>query len=653
MNQLRRASCWCLLVGLFFALLAFYPRTADAANYIVPDTVGARDVVYDATRSLVYISKGTKIYRYDPVSGASLAPVTVGINLMGMDIEADGDHLLVADRVAAGSTGIVRRVDLENWSVENLTYPFASGELGGFAVAAAHDGSFLVSGLFNGSGSVPLRKWNPDTASWSTLRNCPASSYTGAMVKASDDRQVIALAETNSSAGRYGYYKPATGTISLRDMSRYLYEITTNADGSHLVVPSYQGLAILDSDFVAVANPAISTPLNAVYSPDYKTLLVATSSDVRVIDAVTGEFIQSFACDGLSWIGNRAMERGRMAVSSDGARLFITTSNGVTQIQLAPGTSLVLGPPVQRIAGADRYRTAVENSKLAFPAGARTVVIATGANWPDALGGSALGGAVEGPLLLTHSDALPDSVRAEIKRLGATKAYVLGGTGAVSKTVETALTKALSGDATVTRIAGADRYITAGMVAWEVVSLQGSGYDGGALVTTGVNYPDALAGSPLAAAKGWPILLANPSNSTIYLPNGLTHAVILGGTGAVPWILEAGLSEHLGRGNVVRIGGANRYATAARVARYGVNNGMTWNGVGIATGDNFPDALSAGVMLGSRGSVLLLTQANTLSGDAKTTLQTNAEDIDCILIIGGKGAVSDAVKVAAEAASGL
>jgi Tol biopolymer transport system component len=86
-----------------------------------------------------------------------------------------------------------------------------------------------------------------------------------------------------------------------------------------------------------------------------------------------------------------------------------------------------LEPPGMTVAGPDRYATAVEASKVGYPSGAASVVIATGENWPDALGGSALAGAVDGPLLLTRATTIPDVTRAEIVRLKAKTAYVLGG----------------------------------------------------------------------------------------------------------------------------------------------------------------------------------------------------------------------------------
>jgi putative cell wall-binding protein len=58
--------------------------------------------------------------------------------------------------------------------------------------------------------------------------------------------------------------------------------------------------------------------------------------------------------------------------------------------------------------------------------------------------------------LLPQMNTLLSSVTGEITRLKAKKAYVLGGTGAVSSGVEAAL-KAKLGNASVIRIAGANR----------------------------------------------------------------------------------------------------------------------------------------------------------------------------------------------------
>jgi subtilisin family serine protease/putative cell wall-binding protein len=303
-----------------------------------------------------------------------------------------------------------------------------------------------------------------------------------------------------------------------------------------------------------------------------------------------------------------------------------------------------------RIAGSDRIATSVEASKKAYPGGADTVIVATGFNWPDALGGSALAGVVEGPLLLTQPDILPSAVAAEITRLGADRAYILGGTSAVSAAVETQLRSQLG---SVTRLAGGDRYATARVIADRVVALSGAGFGGSAFVVTGANYPDALSGSPIAASQVMPILLANPATGAVYVPAVVDDVAILGGVSAVSSAVEGYLKTKLGSANVDRFGGSNRFHTAAIVAEYGVGRGLRWDGVGIATGENFPDALSAGAMLGVYDSVMLLTPSTLLDPYAKSALTTNRNSIDTVHIVGGTSAISDAVAAAVREAAGL
>lgn len=298
---------------------------------------------------------------------------------------------------------------------------------------------------------------------------------------------------------------------------------------------------------------------------------------------------------------------------------------------------------VVRIAGDDRYKTAVAASQRAFANGAETVVLATGQNWPDALGGSALAGAIDGPLLLTRSTTLPEDVRAEILRLGAGRAYVLGGEAAVSDAVMSEL-ETLLGPLNVVRLGGSTRYETARLVADESIKVLGNRYDGSALVTTGRNFPDALAASPLAAHKGWPILLV-PGSGDLYVPDDTASATIVGGTLAVPSSVEASLRSRLGADSVSRESGTNRYETAAAVAEFGVSADMTWNRVGVATGQAFPDALTGGRMLGKLGAVLLLAQRDAVPHAGEEQITGNREDISIVNIIGGANAVSTGVEV--------
>jgi len=313
-------------------------------------------------------------------------------------------------------------------------------------------------------------------------------------------------------------------------------------------------------------------------------------------------------------------------------------------------------PPVvaEQLAGSTRYQTALMASQLAYPtgldpSGPRTVVVATGANWPDALGGATLAGALRAPILLSDPLVLSAGVAQEIDRLGATRAIVLGGTGAVSSAVESQLNNQL-GDAFVERIGGSTRYQTAELVADRARETLGFAWDGTVLVATGAAFPDALAAAPLAAGFGWPLLLEGPGGlsaaSKAFVADGVSAAVVLGGTGAVSPGTQAYLAGELGAGAVMRIAGATRYQTASGIAQYGVDSGFHWDGVAIATGQNFPDALAGGVLQGASQSVMLLTTSAQLDPSARAALEANRNDINTVTYLGGDGAVSPAVRAA-------
>jgi putative cell wall-binding protein/murein tripeptide amidase MpaA len=170
----------------------------------------------------------------------------------------------------------------------------------------------------------------------------------------------------------------------------------------------------------------------------------------------------------------------------------------VTQVtaDLAPGTVIT------RVAGSDLYGTAAALSAMTYPAGTGTVVVASGQDFPDAIVAGPVAARLRGPLLLTQTAGLTASTAAEITRLAPASVVIVGNTGQVSDAVATAI--AALGP-TVQRVSGSDRYLTAGAVAqtyWPAATAM--------VVATGLTFPDALAGVPLAAVRGVPILYLGP-----------------------------------------------------------------------------------------------------------------------------------------------
>ena len=95
---------------------------------------------------------------------------------------------------------------------------------------------------------------------------------------------------------------------------------------------------------------------------------------------------------------------------------------------------------VSRLSGADRYATSAAISKASFPTpGVPVVYVASGLGFADALSAAPVAGSRNAPLLLVSTSAIPPAIATELTRLKPASIVILGGTGAVSSSVQTAL----------------------------------------------------------------------------------------------------------------------------------------------------------------------------------------------------------------------
>lgn len=202
----------------------------------------------------------------------------------------------------------------------------------------------------------------------------------------------------------------------------------------------------------------------------------------------------------------------------------------------------------------------------------------------------------------------------------------------------------LNGGPKVIRLAGASRVETAVAASKEI-------YTSGANAVVLAGYSgevDALAGTLLASAKNAPLLLTNPKQlspatdteikrlnpSTIY---------ILGGTSIVSKAVENKLKEEY---SVERIGGANRYVTAANIGKKikgenGAPHVFLTLGRPNVEGDALSDALSIGPVSAMRGMPVLLTEKGKLPQETKDALVYLG--VTHVTIVGGESAVTTAV----------
>ena len=156
---------------------------------------------------------------------------------------------------------------------------------------------------------------------------------------------------------------------------------------------------------------------------------------------------------------------------------------------------------VTRLAGADRFATAVAISSAVFRSGIPAVYVVTGESFPDALSAAPVAAFQGGPVLLVSRDTVPAATAQELDRLGPGAIHVVGGVGAISRHVEDRLRSFTSGP--VKRTNGTDRFQTG-------VALSARAFEPGVshvFLATGSNFPDALAGAAAVAQAPGPLLL--------------------------------------------------------------------------------------------------------------------------------------------------
>ncbi|MDY0340040.1 MAG: cell wall-binding repeat-containing protein [Coriobacteriia bacterium] len=303
-----------------------------------------------------------------------------------------------------------------------------------------------------------------------------------------------------------------------------------------------------------------------------------------------------------------------------------------------------------RLSGADRYTTSAEIALETFGA-SRNAVIATGEGFPDALCASALAGTLDGPLLLTRKAALPAPTLSVLQDLGVENVWIVGGTGAISAVVDAQL--AAAGMTVMPRVSGIDRYDTARQVAYLVMDIvnarppEADQWRRAAFFVNGSRFPDALSVAAHAYSEQIPILLVRPDSVPDPTRDAITfcaidHAYLIGGTAVISAANAMTIDSLVGP--IERWAGADRYATTAICATKGVGYGwLDYDNLGVATGYNFPDALSGGAASGYVGSPLILTRPTTIDPSTYDFLDQRRYDFGGMTVFGGTGAIGDGV----------
>jgi putative cell wall-binding protein len=253
---------------------------------------------------------------------------------------------------------------------------------------------------------------------------------------------------------------------------------------------------------------------------------------------------------------------------------------------------------VDRQAGASRYETAIAIADLTHPNGASTAVVASGVGYADALAAGVAASALRAPLLLASDDFVPT---AAIESLGVERIVLVGGTAALSDTVARRL--AATG-ATIDRVAGANRFETATMLANSTLAQAATTVT---LRASGESFPSALVAA--------------------------VHASRIGGR----LELAPGLAPDLLIVDGERLRGTPGELNLALLARFPASGDIAI----VSTISSFPDALTASALAGTLGAAVLFTERHSATQTAIDTMELF--DPVSVIVIGGTAAVSERV----------
>jgi len=586
----------------------------------------------DGSRAYVINYSDRSVSVVDVATGHVLTTVGLGISLAGVGISADGARLDIGDL-----GGDVSVLDTQTSTVTATIAPTSNVPL--TAISFSADGSKVYElnyGIGQNNGSLDVLNAVTGALLTSTTVGYEPSSMS---ITPDGSRAVVLNPSTNIGSGSVTVVDLVNGSVvATIPMSAPPQAIAISADGTHGAVTTQWDTAVVFDTAGGAAHTSLQVDQaahNIVFSHDGSQAYVlsrgafAASGSVADIDVASNTIISTID------VGNSP---ARMALNPNESKMYVpdTADNDISVFNLSFSG---WHPTVTRLWGQDRYDTAIAVSQAWMPATSpvqvSTLFLASGANFPDALGAAAIAGQNATPLLLTPPNSLPSSVRAEIARLNPNAIDVIGGPSAVSDTVFNELAGLYPNN--VHRLQGADRYATDREV---VKSRFGPGSGPNSVyVVTGRDFPDALSASAAAAANHDPVVLVDGSEATLdtstmeFLRNLKSQSyTIVGGSGAISIGVAASLAT---LAPTTRLGGSDRYATSE------ILNHATFLAPTrpyFATGESFPDALAGATLAGARLSPLYVVQPTCIPDSTEGDLV--AANAGSVTLFGGPAALS-------------
>ena len=182
----------------------------------------------------------------------------------------------------------------------------------------------------------------------------------------------------------------------------------------------------------------------------------------------------------------------------------------------------------------------------------------------------------------------------------------------------------------VTRISGSNRYETSTLISSKSIN-------NNLVIASGDNFPDALSSSILTNNSD--LVLTAKNDISPYLNKLLSKfsgedIKLIGGKSTISDSVLSKITNSAKTSNITRIFGSNRYETSTKVA-----SNISHDNTIIASGESFPDALSASTLSQKINAPILLVSKNIIDDSVISYIRNY--NIEKAIIIGGSSTISD------------
>ena len=360
----------------------------------------------------------------------------------------------------------------------------------------------------------------------------------------------------------------------------------------------------LSSEDVTALNTALDASFADYAAKDYAGAEAEAQNLVTAVDAstATGELralLEKRADELVEWMGLLADGQVTFGFQSEPADATTTTGVETTFSAEATGNEL----QYQWQSRADKYGT-----------------------WAD------ISGATSSTLSVTPTSSQDGSQY---------RVRITSGSNALNSAAAVLTVTPTADDPSVERVFGPNRFATA-------VEISKASYPDGAdvvYIANGQNYPDALSAGPAAAHEGGPLLLVNPHELPSIVAAELDRLdpdriVVVGGLPSVNTSVFVAINGYAD--TVDRIAGRDRFETSRMLTDYAFGADGS-DVVYIATGQKFPDALSAGGAAGANDAPVILVNGGLADLDPDTAALLGDLGAADARVLGSNSTVSDGI----------